>query len=79
MTNENTKEEEQQYCEKIIDLKSSSDILADSLQEARLKIATEQGFMLLDVIGEDPRRISHQKRRAAKSSPFLICTQYSGH
>lgn len=56
VANENTKEEEQQYCEKIIGLKSSSDILADSLQEARLKIATGQGFMLLDVIGEEPQR-----------------------
>ena len=56
VANENTKEEEQQYYEKIIGLKGSSYILADSLQEAMLKIVTDQGYMPLDIISEEPQR-----------------------
>ena len=50
VTNENTHKEEQQYYEKIVGLKGTF-LFADSIQEARLKIVTGQGYMPVDIIG----------------------------
>lgn len=43
--------EEQTYYETIIGLKGEF-LFADTMQEARLKIITEQGYLPVDVIGE---------------------------
>ncbi len=50
VTNANSKDEERQYYEKIVGLKSDY-IFSDTPQDARLKIATGQGYMPVDVIG----------------------------
>lgn len=50
VTNANSKDEERQYYEKIVGLKSDY-IFSDTHQDARLKIATGQGYMPVDVIG----------------------------
>ncbi len=51
LTNESSKAEEQKYYEDIVGLKGEY-IFAGSLQEARLKIVAGQGYMPVDVIGE---------------------------
>lgn len=51
VANENSHEEERRYYEKIVGLKGDY-IFAGSVQEARLKIVTGQGYMPVDVIGE---------------------------
>ncbi len=51
ITNQNSQKEEQEYYEKIIGLKGEY-IFADSIQSARLKIVTGQGYMPVDIIGE---------------------------
>jgi len=50
VTNENTRKEEQEYYEKVVGLKGAF-IFANSIQEARLKIVTGQGYMPVDIIG----------------------------
>ena len=49
--NQSGQKEEQEYYESIIGLKGDF-LFADSIQEARLKIITGQGYMPVDVIGE---------------------------
>ncbi|MDD6712630.1 MAG: LysR family transcriptional regulator [Sharpea porci] len=49
--NQAARQEEQQYYEDIIGIKGDF-LFADSMQEARLKIITGQGYMPVDVIGE---------------------------
>lgn len=49
--NQAGRQEEQQYYEDIIGIKGDY-LFADSMQEARLKIITGQGYMPVDVIGE---------------------------
>ena len=44
-------QEEQQYYEEIVGLKGEF-LFADTIQEARLKVITGQGYMPVDVIGE---------------------------
>ena len=51
VTNKNSQREEQEYYKKIVGLKGSY-IFADSVQAARLKIVTGQGYMPVDVIGK---------------------------
>ena len=51
VANENSHEEERRYYEKIVGLKGDY-IFAGSVQEARMKIVTGQGYMPVDVIGE---------------------------
>ena len=51
VANENSHEEERRYYEKIVGLKGDY-IFAGSVQEARLKIVPGQGYMPVDVIGE---------------------------
>ena len=51
VASKDTQKEEQEYYEKIIGLKGSYDF-AESVQAARLKIVTGQGYMPVDVIGE---------------------------
>ena len=51
VVNENSKDEERAYFEKIVGLKCDY-IFCESYQDARLKIATGQGFMPVDVIGK---------------------------
>lgn len=50
VSNKNSQAEEQNYYEKIVGLKGEY-LFADSVQEARLKIVTGQGYMPVDVIG----------------------------
>lgn len=45
--------EEQHYYEKIIGFQGEF-LFADTMQEARLKILTEQGYLPVDIIGEQP-------------------------
>ena len=47
--------EEQEYYETIVGLKGEF-LFADNIQEARLKIITGQGYMPVDVIGEQKKR-----------------------
>ncbi len=54
VANKNTQKEEQQYYEKIVGLKGDY-IFAGSVQEARLKIVSGQGYMPVDVIGRQVR------------------------
>ncbi len=49
--NEAGQKEEQQYYEDVIGIKGEY-LFADSIQEARLKIVAGQGYMPVDVIGE---------------------------
>lgn len=49
--NQSGQKEEREYYESIIGLKGDF-LFADSIQEARLKIITGQGYMPVDVIGE---------------------------
>ena len=49
--NQTGQKEEQNYYEKIIGLQGDF-LFADTVQEARLKIITGQGYMPVDVIGE---------------------------
>lgn len=51
VANENAHKEEREYYEKIIGLKGTF-VFVNSIQEARLKIITGQGYMPVDVIGE---------------------------
>ena len=51
VANEVAQREEQEYYEKIVGLKGTY-IFVDSIQAARLKIVTGQGYMPVDVIGE---------------------------
>lgn len=49
--NQTGQKEEQNYYEKIIGLKGPF-LFADNIQEARLKLITGQGYLPVDVIGE---------------------------
>ena len=49
--NQAGQKEEQNYYENIIGLKGPS-LFADNIQEARLKLITGQGYLPVDVIGE---------------------------
>lgn len=49
--NQSGQREEQEYYETIIGLRGEY-LFADTIQEARLKLVTEQGYMPVDVIGE---------------------------
>lgn len=49
--NQTSQKEEQEYYETIIGLHGEF-LFADTIQEARLKIVTGQGYMPVDVIGE---------------------------
>lgn len=49
--NQSGQKEEQEYYETIIGLRGEF-LFADTMQEARLKIVTEQGYLPVDVIGE---------------------------
>lgn len=49
--NPSAQQEEQEYYETIIGLRGEF-LFADTIQEARLKIITGQGYMPVDVIGE---------------------------
>ena len=49
--NQSGQKEEQEYYETIIGLHGKF-LFADTIQEARLKIVTGQGYMPVDVIGE---------------------------
>lgn len=51
VTSMNSREEERAYYEKIVGLKCDY-IFSDTYRDARLKIATGQGFMPVDIIGE---------------------------
>ncbi len=51
VTNVNSRDEERQYYEKIVGLRCNY-IFSETQQDARLKISTGQGFMPVDVIGE---------------------------
>ena len=51
VTNANSREEERLYYEKIVGLKCDF-IFSETYRDARLKIATGQGFMPVDIIGE---------------------------
>lgn len=51
VTNANSREEERIYYEKIVGLKCDF-IFSETYRDARLKIATGQGFMPVDIIGE---------------------------
>ena len=51
VTSADSREEERQYYEKIVGLKCDY-VFTETQQDARLKIATGQGFMPVDVIGE---------------------------
>lgn len=51
VTNINAREEERLYYEKIVGLKCDF-IFTDTYRDARLKIATGQGFMPVDIIGD---------------------------
>ena len=51
MMNQSGQKEEQEYYESIIGLHGEF-LFADTIQEARLKIVTEQGYMPVDVIGK---------------------------
>lgn len=53
VTSKNAQAEEQEYYEKIVGLKGSY-IFTDSVQAARLKIVTGQGYMPVDIIGSHP-------------------------
>lgn len=51
MINQSGQKEEQEYYETVVGLHGEF-LFADTIQEARLKIITGQGYMPVDVIGE---------------------------